>query len=158
MATGPAVTAGTSTMTAMSAASSGTTMSAGWTSMSGAAWSTGTASSSPAAFSASAPGMIFRRGAKLFGDDRFIHGMTEQVFDRFEFILFFFADEGESDAIRLRPCGTADPMDIIFAVIGNVVIDDHFDIVDIDTSGKDIRRNQDWQAPAFELEQNLLPL
>jgi hypothetical protein len=49
-------------------------------------------------------------------------------------------------------------MDIILAVVGNVIVDDHLDVVDIDPAGQDIRGHQDRQSLASEFQQDLLTL
>src|SRR6185312_12570741 len=55
------------------------------------------------------------------------------------------------------PGRPADAVDIVFSVVGHVIVDDHFDIVDIYAAGKDIGRDKDGQAAALEIEQHLFP-
>ena len=99
--------------------------------------------------------MIFGCGTELLRYFRLGNGFTQQFFDDPEFILFFFADEGECNAVRFGPCRTADPVDIVLAVIGDIIIDHHFYIVDVDAAGKDIRGHEDGKAPALEFQQYL---
>src|ERR1700722_844648 len=104
------------------------------------------------ALSASAAGMVFGCGTELLRYRRLVDGFAQQFFDDTEFILLFFADEGESDAIRFSPCRTADPVDIVLAGVGDIVIDHHFYIVDIDAPGKDVCGYEDGKASALEFQ------
>ena len=97
-------------------------------------------------------GIVFGRWSELFGDFGFFHRAAQEVFDNAEFILFFFADKSIGLSIGLGPGRASDTMYIIFSVVGNIVIDHHFYIVDVDTPGEDIRCDEDRQAPAFEFQ------
>ena len=55
-----------------------------------------------------------------------------------KFTLFRFADESNGYTIRIRPGCTADAVDIFFRIVGNVVVDDLTDVVDIDAPGNNI--------------------
>jgi len=99
--------------------------------------------SSPPAFPAFASGVIFGCLSEFIRQGYFVDGMAEQVFDGLEFILFLFADEGASGAVGLSAGRTADTVDIVFAVVGDVVVDDHFDVVDINPAGEDVGGDQD---------------
>ena len=71
-----------------------------------------------------------------------------------KFTLFRFADESNGYTIRIRPgctadavaCGSrfpgitgeSDAVDLIFRIVGNVVVDDQTDVVDIDAPGNNI--------------------
>jgi hypothetical protein len=111
----------------------------------------------PSAFSAFTSRVIFGGFSELFRQGRFINGVAEQVLDGLEFILFLFADESNRGTICLSAGGTADAVNIVFAVVRDVVVDDHFDVVDIDPAGKDVRRDQNGQALAFELKKHFFP-
>ena len=111
-----------------------------------------TISSSASTLPTPASRMIFRSRSKILRQLRLIHGVSEQVFDSFKFILFLLADKGEGGSVRLGAGGPADPVHIILAVIRNIVIDDHFYVVDIDPPGKNIRRDQYWQPPTLKLQ------
>ena len=97
----------------------------------------------------SASGAILGRLAKFRRHLGLFYGAAQQVFDRPEFILLFFADKSKRDAIGLRARGTADPMDIILPIVWYIVVDDHLDIVDVDTTGEDVGCDQDGQTAAL---------
>src|SRR6202034_1537711 len=94
--------------------------------------------SSPAAFSSFTPGVIFGGLSKLVRKNCFVYGMAEEIFDRLEFILFLFADKGDRGTVSLSTRGSADPVNIVFTVVRDVIVDHHFDVVDINPAGKDI--------------------
>ena len=96
--------------------------------------------------------MVFGCRTELLRYGRLRYRLAQQLFDDPEFILFFFADEGERDPVRFGPCRTADPVDIVLAVVGDIIIDHHFYIVDIDAPGKDICGYEDGKAPALEFQ------
>ena len=94
----------------------------------------------------------------MLGDRGFIDRGAQQLFDHPEFILLFLADEGECDPVGLGTSCPADAMYIVFAVVGDIVIDDHFDVVDIDPTGKNVCGDEDRQPAAPELQQDLFAL
>ena len=49
-------------------------------------------------------------------------------------------------------------MHIVLGVVGDVVVDDHADIVDVDTSGDDIGRDEQVYVACLELAHDLLAL
>jgi hypothetical protein len=117
-------------------------------------WATGVPSAPPA-FSAFASGVIVGRLSKLVRESCLVDGMAEEVFDGLEFILFLFADKGDRRTVRLGARGTADPVDIVFTVVRDVVVDHHFYVVYIDPAGEDIGSDQDGQTLAFELNHHV---
>ena len=117
--------------------------------------STAAVTSSPVALSAFAAGMVFGCRTELLRYGRLGNGLAQQFFDDPEFVLLFFADEGECDPVRFGPCRAADPVNIVLAVVGDIVIDHHFYVVDIDAAGKDVRGHEDGKASALEFQQYL---
>src|SRR6185437_7370369 len=103
------------------------------------------------------PGFIFGSGAKLLRHRGFRDRLAEQVLDEVKLILFFFADKRDGYTVGLRPGRSPDTMDIILAVIGDIVIDHHLDVVDVDPPGKDVGSHQDRQTTAPEFQQYFLP-
>ena len=101
--------------------------------------------------------VVFRGRTELFRDLGLGHGASQQLFDGVEFILFFLADKGKGRSICFGPGGTTDAVDIIFSVIGYVIVDDQVDVVDVDATAKDVRSHQDLQTSAAKLEQHLFP-
>ena len=49
-------------------------------------------------------------------------------------------------------------MDVIFAIVGIVIVNDELDIVDVEASGGDVGGDEDGGAASLELAQHPLPL
>ena len=49
-------------------------------------------------------------------------------------------------------------MDVIFAIVGIVIVNDELDIVDVEASGGDVGGDEDGGAAGLELAQHPLPL
>ena len=65
--------------------------------------------------------------------------------------------QGEGHAVALGPSGTADPVDIVLVVVGNVIVEHCVHVVDVQTAGGYIRGHQHPQLPIPELLQGLFP-
>ena len=106
---------------------------------------------------APAPGVVFRRLPKFPRHWRLFNGVTQQIFDRLEFILFLFADEGDRRTVGFRARGATDAVYVVLTVVGDVIVDHHFDVVDIDPAGEDVGGDEDRQPLAFELDHHFFP-
>ena len=95
--------------------------------------------------------------SQLHGNGAFIDRFAKQGFDGGEFSLVFFVDQRDGGAFGLCPRGSADAVDIVFAVVGNVEIDYHVDIFNIDATGNDVGGYQDVEFLTPEFVQHFLP-
>ena len=59
---------------------------------------------------------------------------------------------------KFRAAGTADAVDIIFRIIGQIIIDDQFDAFDINTACGNVRGHQDTVFTAFKTFQSFFAL
>jgi len=73
------------------------------------------------------------------------------VLDHPEFEVVFRADEGDGTAGPPCPCRPADAVDVVVDVLGDVVVDDQVDVVDVDPPGGDVRRDKDVDRSGTEL-------
>ena len=53
---------------------------------------------------------------------------------------------------------TSDSVDVVLRVVGVVVVDDELDVVDVETSGSDVRGDEDGRGAVLELLQHPLAL
>ena len=65
--------------------------------------------------------------------------------------------QGDGLAFRSGPGGAADTVDVVLAILGQVVIDDMGDAVDVQTARGDIGGNQDRQFAFLEILQYAQP-
>ena len=60
------------------------------------------------------------------------------------------AEDGDGNALFLGAAGSADAVDVIFVLLGHVVVDDAVDIVDVNAARGNVRRNEDGELAFFE--------
>jgi len=54
-------------------------------------------------------------------------------------------------AVCLRPCGPTDAVNIILPIMGHIVVDDEFNLVNVDAAAEDVGGNEDRQLLAGKL-------
>ena len=67
-------------------------------------------------------------------------------------------DEGDGDSVTVGTCRTADAVDIILGIVGNIVVDDHCDVIDVNASRENVRGHQHINLATLELEHHLVAL
>ena len=93
----------------------------------------------------------------IYGD--LIDHTTEEVLDTAKARLLLLTDEGDGQPLIVTSTSrTTDAVHIVLGVVGDVVVDDHADIVDVDTSGDDIGRDEQVYVACLELAHDLLAL
>ena len=70
---------------------------------------------------------------------------TDQLLDIFQIRNLFHIAKGKSDPATAGTTGTADTVHIGFRYIRQIIVDDMRKMVDIDTAGGDIGRDQDTE-------------
>jgi len=53
------------------------------------------------------------------------------------------------------PGCSSDPMHIIFAVLGNIIVNDHFQAIDVESSSRYIRGHKKSELPSHEIVDDL---
>lgn len=91
-------------------------------------------------------GIVFGGRAKGFGDFGFGDFFAQETFDTGKLALFLFGDKGVGRSLRGGPGRTADAVYVVFAVVGDVVVNDQVYIVDVDATAEDIRGHQYFQS------------
>ena len=76
----------------------------------------------------------------------------EEALDALEEALVLVGDESDGSAVVLGTGGSADTMDIVFGVAGDVVVDDKRYIVHVDSAGDDIGGDKDLDFAVTEIE------
>ena len=75
-----------------------------------------------------------------------------------EFALFFYTHKCVCRSIRFRPRRSANTMYVIFTVVRHVVVDHQVDIINVDTTAKNICCHQDGKPATLEFHQHFLPI
>lgn len=101
--------------------------------------------------------IVFRSRAELFGHGHFGDRSADELFDRIEFILFFFADECIGHSVCLGAGRPSYTVYIVLSIVGHIVIDHQVDVIYVDAATKDIRSHQDLEASAAEFQQYFFP-
>ena len=68
------------------------------------------------------------------------------------------AEDGHGDALLLGPAGPADAVDVIFVLLGHIIVDDAVDVVDVDAAGGNVRGDEDGELAVFEGAHGLFTL
>lgn len=68
------------------------------------------------------------------------------------------ADEGEGSALSSCSGGSSYAVDVVFGIVGYVVVDDELYVVDVDASGYDIGGYNEVCVVGFELEHGVVAL
>ena len=93
----------------------------------------------------------------IYGD--LIDYTTEEVLDTAKARLLLLTDEGDGQPLIVTSTSrTTDAVHIVLGVVGDVVVDDHADIVDVDPSGDDIGGDEQVYVACLELAHDLLAL
>jgi len=69
-----------------------------------------------------------------------------ETFNALQFVDLPAGNKRKCSPGSSNPAGTPDPVHVILFIPGQVVIENHFDIIDIDTASGDIRCHQEFQA------------
>ncbi len=80
------------------------------------------------------------------------------MFDRLERGNFFAVHEGEGVADVLGATGPADAMDVIFGVLGHVVVNDMTDTGNVEPPRGNVGRHHDFVFTAFKTFERFNPL
>ena len=100
-------------------------------------------------FPALGVGSIFRSLSQLSGQCYFVDVFVQKAFDIAEIALLFFADESDGNPVVVGAGGTADAVDVILVVVGNIVIDDQPDVVYVNAPGHNVRCYEYVDMPAL---------
>ena len=85
--------------------------------------------------------------------DRF----AKKLFNICEPELLFRADERDGHARCIRPGCAADAVDVVFGVVGHIVIHDHIDVFHINAAGNHIGSYQNLNFLVAETDHDLFP-
>src|SRR3954462_12664345 len=66
-------------------------------------------------------------------------------------------DERNGPATATSPPRAADPMDIVLSVVGQVVVEDHLDVIDINAASRDVCGNQEFEAGFAKFAHDSVP-
>ena len=101
---------------------------------------------------------VLRALATTLGQWILLDVFVEELLDLVEGIHVVFVDQRDGDTVAVGACRTADAVDIVFGIVRNVVVDHHCDVVDVDTTGQDVRSHQNIDLSALELEHHIVSL
>ncbi len=86
------------------------------------------------------------------------HLNAERAFEREQVRSLISSEERGSDAASAGASGAARTMDEIFRVLGQIVIDDLRDVLDVDAAGSEVGRDQDSMASLLKSEKSGISL
>src|SRR5690606_32022341 len=74
-----------------------------------------------------------------------------------KFALFIRADQSNGYTIGFCPGSSANPVNVLFGVVRNIIIDDQFDIGNVNSAAYKVGSHQHVDFIVSEIEHNLLP-
>src|SRR5262249_35334038 len=83
---------------------------------------------------------------------------ADQLLDRVEREDVVVAGQRDRRAFRPGASRAADPVDVVLGVLGQVVVDDVRDPLDVEAAGGDVGRDEDGEPPFLELLEDPEPL
>ncbi len=63
-----------------------------------------------------------------------LYHLLQELLYLLEPVLVFFAHEGDGSTIAVGTGCTADAVNVIFCIVRNIIIDDHLNIIDVDST------------------------
>ena len=90
----------------------------------------------------------------MISDERDV--FVDQTSDLIEILRFFWFTKHDRMALETRSARPPDTVDIDFGFEGNIMDDDMGELIDIDTSGCDISRDEDTNRAVFETSESFL--
>lgn len=81
----------------------------------------------------------------------------DERFDRLKVPVCALAGQGYRFPEIPRPRCSPYPVDVIFEILGKIIIDDHLQPLDVQPSSRDVRRHKEGEFPGREIIDNLQP-
>ena len=96
--------------------------------------------------------------AEFFGNGFLGNFFLEEALDGGEEGLVLLADEGDGATVAAGTGGAPDAVDVVFLVVGYVVVDDELDVVDVDAAGYDVCGHEDIDLSGLEAVHDIVAL
>ena len=99
---------------------------------------------------------VFRTFAASFRERHLVYHLLQELLYLLEPVLVFFAYEGDGSTIAVGTGCTADAVNVIFCIVRNIVIDDHLNIIDVDSARHNVGSYENIILSALELEHHII--
>ena len=101
---------------------------------------------------------VFRTFAASLRERHLVYHLLQELLYLLEPVLVFFAHEGDGSTIAVGTGCTADAVNVIFCIVRNIVIDDHLNIIDVDSARHNVGSYENIILSALELEHHIIAL
>ena len=101
---------------------------------------------------------VFRAFAALLWQRHFLYHFLQELLNLLEPILVFLVYEGDGSTISVGTGCTAYAVHIVFCIMRHIVVDDHLDVIDINTTSHNIGSYEYIVLSALELEHYVVAL
>ena len=101
---------------------------------------------------------VFRTFAASLRERHLVYHLLQEFLYLLEPVLVFFAYEGDGSTIAVGTGCTADAVNVIFCIVRNIVIDDHLNIIDVDSARHNVGSYENIILSALELEHHIIAL
>ena len=99
---------------------------------------------------------VFRTFAASLRERHLVYHLLQELLYLLEPVLVFFAHEGDGSTIAVGTGCTADAVNVIFCIVRNIVIDDHLNIIDVDSARHNVGSYENIILSALELEHHIV--
>ena len=99
---------------------------------------------------------VLRPLSASFGQSHFINGFFQEFLYLLEVEDIVFADKGDGYAVAVGTRSAAYAVDIVFRVVGHVIVDDQCYVVDVNATCYDVCSYKHVYLSALELEHHLV--
>ena len=99
---------------------------------------------------------VFRTFAASLRERHLVYHLLQELLYLLEPVLVFFAHEGDGSTIAVGTGCTADAVNVIFCIVRNIVIDDHLNIIDVDSARHNVGSYEHIILSALELEHHIV--
>ena len=79
-----------------------------------------------------------------------------EAFDELDLEEFPPGNERDGAAAAAGTAGSADPVEVIFGVVGEVEVEDDLDVIDIDAPGGDVGGDEEFESGLAEFVHDLV--
>ena len=101
---------------------------------------------------------IFRPLAASLRKRHLLYHLLQELLNLLEPEHVLFVDEGDGSTVAVGTCCTTDAVNVIFGIVRHVIIDNHLDVVDVDTTSHDVGSHEHVILTALELEHHIITL
>ena len=101
---------------------------------------------------------VFRAFAATFRQWHLLYHFFQELLYLLEPVLVFLVYEGDGSTVTVGTGCTTDAVNVILCIVRNIVVDNHLDVIDVDSTSHDIGSHEYIILSALKLEHHVVAL